>query len=319
MKRILVTGGAGYIGGTVSKLLLEAGFDVTILDDCSTGHADSVDPRATFIEGSILERNAVLSALNGVDTVMHFAAKSIVPESMREPNLYHHVNVDGTKLLLDCMKEISVRKIVYSSTAAVYGDPTSTPIREDARTIPTNPYGETKLKVDQMLTARCSSDGLAAISLRYFNVAGALKTSSGWHAERHDPETHLIPNILKATPTRPLKLFGTTWPTPDGTCIRDYIHVVDLSEAHIQAMSHLVTDSHQIINLGSGTGNSVREVIDTASRVLGRDVDVVEEGPREGDPAILVASIEKAENVLGWLPSRNLERIIEDSFASLQS
>ncbi len=314
MKRILVTGGAGYIGGTAVKMLLAAGFEVTILDDCSTGHEDSIDSRATFVLGSVLEKNAVLTALNGCDAVIHFAAKSLVGESVEKPDLYMHVNVDGTKLLLECMKELGVKKIVFSSTAATYGDPKEERLTENSPTHPTNPYGLSKLLVEKLLTSKAHEDGFAAISLRYFNVAGALKTHTSWHAERHNPETHLIPNVLKATPENPLKLFGTDWPTPDHTCIRDYIHVVDLIEAHIAALNNLETGTHQIINLGSGEGYSVKQVIDTAAEVTGRKIPMVEVERRAGDPAILVADISKAESQLGWRPTRNLTSMIEDTY-----
>lgn len=318
MKRVLVTGGAGYIGGTAVKMLLAAGYEVNVLDDCSTGHAETVDPRATFIQGSILDKNAVLTALNGCDAVIHFAAKSLVGESVEKPELYFHVNVDGSTNLLDCMKEAGIKRIVFSSTAATYGEPRQRPITEESVTDPTNPYGASKLKVDQLLTTRAISDGIAAISLRYFNVAGALKTSTGWHDERHNPETHLIPNLLKATKDVPLKIFGTDWPTPDKTCIRDYIHVVDLIEAHISALQHLESGKHHIINLGSGDGYSVRQVVDTATKVMGYQVPYVEEGRRPGDPAVLIASVDKAERILGWRPTRNLEAMISDAYAALR-
>jgi UDP-glucose 4-epimerase len=317
MTRVLVTGGAGYIGGTAVKMLLAAGFEVNVLDDCSTGHEDSVDPRATFILGSILDKNAVLTALNDCDAVMHFAAKSLVPESVEKPDLYMHVNVDGSTNLLDCMKELGVHKIVFSSTAATYGEPKEVPITEESLTEPTNPYGASKLKVDQLLTTRAATDGIAAISLRYFNVAGSLKTQTGWHAERHNPETHLIPNVLKATEERPLKVFGADWPTPDHTCVRDYIHVVDLIEAHISALHHLETGKHQIINLGSGDGYSVKQVIDTASAVVEKQIPFTEESRRAGDPAVLIASVDKAQSVLGWRPTRNLESMIRDAYESI--
>ncbi len=316
MSRILVTGGAGYIGSVATKMLLDANYEVTVLDDCSTGHADAVDSRASFIQGSILEKNAVLSALAGCESVMHFAGKSLVGESVENPNLYITTNVHGTATLLESMKESGIRKIVFSSSAATYGEPLSDLISEDAPTNPTNPYGQTKLDVDRLLADAASSDGIAAISLRYFNVAGALKTHDGWLGERHDPETHLIPNILKSNSGARLKIFGTDWPTPDGTCIRDYIHVVDLIEAHIAALKKVQSGSHQIINLGSGEGYSVRQVMNTASAVLGREVPYEEVGRRAGDPAILVASIAKAEEVLEWRPTRNLESIVSDAYQS---
>jgi UDP-glucose 4-epimerase len=211
-----------------------------------------------------------------------------------------------------------VKKIVFSSTAATYGEPREVPITETSITDPTNPYGASKLKVDNLLTARAASDGIAAISLRYFNVAGALQTADGWLAERHNPETHLIPNVLRADDSTPLKIFGTDWPTPDHTCVRDYIHVVDLIEAHIRALTALVEGQHEIINLGSGDGYSVRQVIDTASKVIGTTIPAIEVDRRAGDPAVLIASVEKAKSFLNWIPTRNMEAMINDAYQSLR-
>ncbi len=318
MKTILVTGGAGYIGGTATSLLLDAGYKVNVLDDCSTGHEDAVDPRAHFVRGSLLDASAISSALSGCDAVIHFGGKSLVGESVREPDLYMRVNVEGSRMLLDAMKENHVKQIVFSSSAATYGEPKEVPITESSPTSPTNPYGMSKLKVDQLLTQRASEDGIAAISLRYFNVAGALETLTGWLRERHNPETHLIPNVLNATQDNPLKIFGTDWPTPGGTCVRDYVHIVDLIQAHVSALDALVMGRHEIINLGSGDGYSVRNVIDTAGQIMGRDVPTVAVERRAGDPAVLIASIEKAKAVLNWTPSRNLQVMITDAYRSLR-
>ncbi|CAB4730735.1 unannotated protein [freshwater metagenome] len=313
--RVLVTGGAGYIGSTAAAILLERGFEVTVLDDCSTGHTDAVPSGAKFIQGSILDASVVGQALVGCDAVIHFAAKSLVGESVEKPELYYEVNVNGTKNLLAEMEKAGVKKLVFSSTAATYGEPESTPISESATTKPTNPYGETKLTVDQMITAE-SSKGLAAISLRYFNVAGAYKSKTGWLAERHNPETHLIPNLLRATEANPLKVFGNDWPTSDGTCIRDYIHVVDLIDAHILAIEKVATGKHSIINLGSGGGYSVTEVISAASKVIGKQIPIQITSRRAGDPAVLIAEITKAERELGWLPLRKIEDMVRDTWES---
>ena len=313
--RVLVTGGAGYIGSTAAAILLERGFEVTVLDDCSTGHTDAVPSGANFIQGSILDTSVVGQALVGCDAVIHFAAKSLVGESVEKPELYYEVNVNGTKNLLAEMEKLGVKKLVFSSTAATYGEPESTPISESATTKPTNPYGETKLTVDQMITAE-SSKGLAAISLRYFNVAGAYKSKTGWLAERHNPETHLIPNLLRATEANPLKVFGNDWPTSDGTCIRDYIHVVDLIDAHILAIEKVATGKHSIINLGSGGGYSVTEVISAASKVIGKQIPIQITSRRAGDPAVLIAEITKAERELGWLPLRKVEDMVRDTWES---
>ena len=319
MERVLVTGGAGYVGGTAVSMLLDKGYDVTVLDDLTMGHEDAVDPRATFIKGSILDAAVVRTALQGCSAVMHFAGKSLVGESVEKPDLYLHVNIDGTEILLNEMKAAGITRIVFSSSAATYGEPKRVPIMEDDVPDPTNPYGASKLGVDHLLTRFASESGLAAISLRYFNVAGAFNSSTGWLAERHDPETHLIPNVLRAVDSAPLKIFGTDWPTADGTCIRDYVHVVDLIDAHMRALVALKPATHGIVNLGSGGGYSVKEVIDTASKVVGRTIPAIECERRAGDPAVLIASIEKAAALLGWKPTLNLENMIADTQSAFDS
>ena len=319
MSRVLVTGGAGYIGGTTVALLLQRGFEVTVLDDCSTGHADSVPTGATFYQGSILDGEVVRKALAGCDAVIHFAAKSLVGESVEKPDLYRDNNIGGSQVLFDEMDGTGITRIVVSSSAATYGDSKVQPILETHKAHPTNPYGETKLAVDNLLTDLCAEENFAAISLRYFNVAGAMKVESGWLTERHNPETHLIPNVLKATADKPLKIFGTDWDTKDGTCIRDYVHVVDLADAHLRALDALKAGAHEIINLGSGGGYSVREVVTTSSKVVGYEIPAVEVDRRAGDPAVLIASIEKAKSMLGWEPTRDLESMISDAYQSLKA
>ncbi len=316
--RVLVTGGAGYIGSTASAILLENGFEVTVLDDCSTGHAELVAPGAKFVKGSLLEKSDVVTALEGCEAVMHFGAKSLVGESVLKPEIYWNTNVNGTRILLEAMREKSIKKIVFSSTAATYGEPKRTPITEEDETKPTNPYGSSKLAVDYMLTSEAIAYGLAAISLRYFNVAGAYKSKSGWLTENHNPETHLIPNTLRATDANPLKIFGNDWPTADGTCIRDYVHVTDLIEAHISALKNVETGKHSIINLGSGGGYSVNEVVAAAEKAVGRAIPAQVTDRRPGDPAVLIADISKAEKVLGWKPTRNLEVMVQDAWESFQ-
>jgi len=313
MARILVTGGAGYIGSTAASILIDRGHDVIVFDDLSTGHADSIDPRAEFFEGSLLDPDALRRALVGVSAVVHFAGKSLVGESVEKPDLYHHVNVDGTRNLIDAMKLFAIDRMVFSSSAATYGSPSTSPITEDIQGSPTNPYGQSKLDIDQMISAA----NLSAISLRYFNVAGAHLSPSGWLAERHDPETHLIPNVIKATADNPLKIFGTDWQTPDGTCVRDYVHVVDLIDAHIKALNNLRHGKHEIINLGSGSGYSVKEVIASARRVLDRDIPAVSAPRRAGDPATLVACIERAKSILDWQPTKSLDQMISDTQVAL--
>lgn len=312
--RILVTGGAGYIGATAVALLLEAGYDVTVLDDLSTGHSDSLPQEVKFVNGSLLNESDLDKALEGCDAVMHFAAKSLVGESVEKPELYEKVNVGGSKALIAKMKAHGINKIVLSSTAATYGEPKRVPISENDEPAPKNPYGATKLEIDRMISA----SGFSAISLRYFNVAGALKSKHGWLAERHNPETHLIPNILRATDAAPVKIFGTDWPTNDGTCIRDYIHVVDLIDAHIKALENLPADKHEIINLGSGDGYSVKEVIAAAEKAVGKAIPAIASERRAGDPAVLIADITKAKNLLKWQPTRGIQEMVTDTWNSMQ-
>ncbi len=312
--RILVTGGAGYIGATAVAMLLDAGYQVTVLDDLSTGHEDCVPAEAKFVKGSLLSDADLEHALDGCDAVMHFAAKSLVGESVEKPDLYQQVNVGGSKALFEKMKAKGINKIVLSSTAATYGEPKRIPISESDEPAPKNPYGATKLEIDRMVAVA----GFSAISLRYFNVAGALKSKSGWLAERHNPETHLIPNILKATEAAPVKIFGTDWPTEDGTCIRDYIHVVDLIEAHIKALENLPTGKHEIINLGSGDGYSVKQVIAAAEKALGHKIPAIASQRRAGDPAILIADISKAKSYLNWQPTNGIDQMVLDTWNSIK-
>ena len=312
--RILVTGGAGYIGATAVAMLLDAGYQVTVLDDLSTGHEDCVPAEAKFVKGSLLSDADLEHALDGCNAVMHFAAKSLVGESVEKPDLYQQVNVGGSKALFEKMKAKGINKIVLSSTAATYGEPKRIPISESDEPAPKNPYGATKLEIDRMVAVA----GFSAISLRYFNVAGALKSNSGWLAERHNPETHLIPNILKATESAPVKIFGTDWPTEDGTCIRDYIHVVDLIEAHIKALENLPTGKHEIINLGSGDGYSVKQVIAAAEKALGHKIPAIASQRRAGDPAILIADISKAKSYLNWQPTNGIDQMVLDTWNSIK-
>lgn len=315
--RVLVTGGTGYIGSTAVEILLQQGFEISILDDCSTGHADTAPAGVRFIQGSLLNPSEVADALTGCDAVMHFAGKSLVGESVEKPDLYHSVNVDGSRILLDQMRKQSITKIVFSSSAATYGEPKVVPILESSETNPTNPYGATKLAIDQMITDEAARHKISAASLRYFNVAGALKADRGWLAERHNPETHLIPNVLRSTPESPVKIFGSDWPTEDGTCIRDYVHVVDLIDAHIKALNSLGAPGHEIYNLGSGSGYSVREVVKAASDAIGHSIAFVDSPRRAGDPAVLIADISKAKRMLGWSPTRNMDTMVADTLHSM--
>jgi UDP-glucose 4-epimerase len=315
--RVLVTGGTGYIGSTAVEILLSQGYEISILDDCSMGHADTVPAGVRFVQGTLLNPAEVADALTGCDAVMHFAGKSLVGESVEKPDLYQSVNVDGTRILLDEMRKQSITKIVFSSSAATYGEPKEVPILETSETNPTNPYGATKLAIDHMITAEAKQHGISAASLRYFNVAGALKADRGWLAERHNPETHLIPNVLRSTQENPVKIFGTDWPTADGTCIRDYVHVIDLIDAHIKALKSLSAPGHEIYNLGSGSGYSVREVVSAASAAVGHQIPFVDSPRRAGDPAVLIADISKAKRDLNWAPTRDMTAMVADTLNSM--
>jgi UDP-glucose 4-epimerase len=311
--RLLVTGGAGYVGSVVAAQLVEAGHEVTVLDDLSTGHEDAVPEGARFVRAGIHEAGR---ALAGVDAVLHFAAKSLVGESVRQPGLYWANNLGGTLALLDAMRDAGVGSIVFSSTAATYGEPERSPIEEDDPTRPTNPYGASKLAVDTALSAYAGLRGLGAVSLRYFNVAGA----QGRFRERHAVETHLIPNVLKvATGEREsVSVFGTDYPTPDGTCVRDYVHVSDLARAHLLALGAITPGEHRIYNLGNGTGFSVQEVISVCREVTGHEIPAVVGERRPGDPAVLVASSARIQRELGWKPERaSLRDIVSDAWGAL--
>jgi UDP-glucose 4-epimerase len=309
--RTLVVGGAGYIGSVVTRSLLAKGHEVVVLDDCSTGHADAVPENVELIRADITAASQVLAG-NGFDAVLHFAAKSLVGESVTNPSLYWRTNVTGTRALLDAITEHHVPTLVFSSTAATYGEPEIVPITEDAPARPTNTYGATKLAVDMMITGQCAATDLAAVSLRYFNVAGAAYGVG----ERHRTETHLIPIALDAVAGRrpPLSIYGDDWPTPDGTPIRDYVHVEDLARAHVLALTAAQPGEHLICNLGNGNGFSVREVLATIERVTGRQVPVTVGPRRAGDPTRLVASADRAATKLGWTPQHSLERMISDAW-----
>ncbi len=314
--QLLVTGGAGYIGGSVAQLLLDQGHGVTIYDNLCHARRSAVPSAAGFIEGDIADRSQLerIFREKKIEAVLHFAALIEAGESMQKPELYFRNNTASTLGLLEAVIAAGVKKLVFSSTAAVYGEPESTPICEDAALCPTNPYGESKLLVEQMLTWLHRVHGLRYASLRYFNVAGALEG----RGEAHEPESHLIPLILDvALGRRPsIKIFGTDYPTPDGTCIRDYIHVRDLAEAHLLALGALEKESRLIYNLGNGRGFSVREVVESARRVTGHAIPVIEEPRRPGDPAVLVASSEKMIRERGWKPKfPDLDAIMSSAWA----
>lgn len=312
---ILVTGGAGYIGGTVSRLLLAAGHEVTIYDNLCHSRLDALPSGGRFVQGDLADRALIEATLkeNRFDAVMHFAALIEAGESMKVPEIYFRNNTMATLTLLEAMIATGHDRLVFSSTAACYGEPESTPITEEARLQPTNAYGESKLLVEQMLTWFNRIHGFRYASLRYFNVAGAIEG----YGEAHEPESHLIPLILDVALGRraSIKVFGQDYPTKDGTCIRDYIHVSDLADAHFLALAGLERSSRLIYNLGSGHGFTVREVIESARRVTRRPIPVEECERRPGDPAVLVASSEKIKSDLGWKPRYpDLDQIIASAW-----
>jgi UDP-glucose 4-epimerase len=311
--RTLVTGGAGYVGSVVAQQLVAAGHEVVVVDDLSRGHAGALHPRAEHVRASLLDGAALERALAGVEAVLHFAALALVAESVEHPERYWNTNVTGTHNLLAAMRSNGVGKLVFSSTCATYGEPEKVPISEDEPTAPVNAYGASKLAVDLMLRDECRAHGLAAASLRYFNVAGA----SGALGEDHEPETHLIPLVLQAAAgaREHISVYGTDYPTRDGTAVRDYIHVEDLGEAHLLALDALRPGTHRVINLGTGDGYTVREVIEAARRVTGRAIPISEEGRRAGDPPELVAANARAREELGWAPRRGLDEMIADAWA----
>ena len=311
--RLLVTGGAGYIGSVVADHLLEGGHEVVVLDSLLRGHRAAVPDGARFVQVDLLDEAATRAALQeGFDGVLHFAALALVAESVEHPERYYRGNVLGTLNLLDAMRDAGIDNLVFSSTCATYGEPDVVPMTEDLPTDPVNAYGSSKLAADRMIADECRAHGLGGTSLRYFNVAGAR----GRFGEDHEPETHLIPLVLRAAAgiTEHVKIFGTDYATADGTAVRDYIHVDDLAVAHVLALEHNVGGEHRIFNLGTGHGYSVREVIETARRVTGREIAAVEEPRRPGDPPALVASAERARAELGWEPRKGLEDMIADAW-----
>ncbi len=318
MEYVLVTGGAGYIGSHTVRRLVGAGYSVLVVDDLSSGRGEAVR-NASFEKGYIGDA-ARLEEVFGrykVSAVMHFAGNIVVSESSTDPLKYYGNNVSGTITLLSAMQKFGVDKMIFSSSAAVYGSPDKTPIEESTAVKPVNPYGRTKAMIETILADCDSAHGLKYVSLRYFNAAGA--DPSGELGEHHNPETHLIPLILKAVfENRPVSVFGNDYPTPDGTCVRDYVHVNDIADAHILALKYLADGGESnVFNLGGGTGYSVKEVIKAAEKVVGKKIEVKFEDWRPGDPPVLVASYAKAKRMLGWEPKyRNIEEIIQTAYRS---
>ncbi|MGF0319529.1 UDP-glucose 4-epimerase GalE [Nocardia fluminea] len=316
--KLLVTGGAGYVGGGCAAVLLEEGHEVVVVDDLSTGNADGVPAGARFVEGDIAVAAPDLLRAESFDGVLHFAAQSLVGESVEKPEKYWHGNVVKTLTLLEAIRETATPRLVFSSTAAVYGEPEQVPITEASPTRPTNPYGASKLAIDHAITSYAAAHDLAATSLRYFNVAGAYAGLG----ENRVVETHLIPLVLQVAlgHRKAISVYGTDWPTPDGTCVRDYIHIRDLAQAHLLALSSSQPGTHRVCNLGSGTGFSVREVISACERVTGLPIETIDAPRRAGDPAVLIASSDRAVAELGWRPEHNdLDEIVSDAWDFLRS
>jgi UDP-glucose 4-epimerase len=317
--KLLVTGGAGYIGSIVAGRLIAAGHEVVVFDNLKQGHCAAVPAEAELVVADLLDEDAVKDVVaRGIDGVLHFAALALVGESVAHPERYYRTNVGGTLNLLDAMRLAGVSRLVFSSTCAVYGQPDEVPIQETAPPNPSNSYGASKLAVDRMIGDFCRAHGLGGVSLRYFNVAGA----SNGRGEHHDPETHLIPNVLKAAAglSEFVEVFGTDYPTPDGTAIRDYIHIEDLATAHMLALDRVRPSEHRIFNLGNGNGFSVREVIAAAREVTGLEI-AVREGPRRpGDPPMLVAASERVRAELGWEPRKpELSEMVGDAWRFAQA
>ncbi len=315
--KLLVVGGAGFVGSTSVEQFVAAGHEVVVYDNLSSGHRSAVPDGARLVVGDISDRGRLGELLaDGVDAVLHCAARSLVGESMTDPGLYYRVNVAGGVELLEAMKESGVTRLVYSSTAAVYGEPRRVPIAEADRTEPINPYGATKLAFEGAMRWFCAAHDFRAISLRYFNVAGATERNG----EDHDPETHLLPIVLRvaAGEATHVQIYGQDYPTPDGTCIRDFIHVRDLAQAHLLALDATGEGdaSLEVYNLGSAAGFSVREVVEAARRVTGRAIPARPVKRRIGDPPVLVASSRRARRELGWQPKHSsLEQMLADAWA----
>jgi len=321
-QRVLITGGAGFIGSVLTAYLIDNGYEVVVVDDLSTGHSDAIDSRATFIQVSIHKKSAIVEALKGVETVIHCAAKSLVEESVANPELYDQVNSAGTSVLLEAMAEAKVFNIIFSSTAAVYGDAKIQPIAENTVINTVNPYGESKVKAENLISEFCAT-GLSAITFRYFNVAGSYQSQSGQRfVEDHKNETHLIPKIMKSYLKDPdqfkVEIYGDNWPTADGSCVRDYLHVEDLAHAHLLALTDLEKGANKVFNLGSGVGYSVLEVITEIEKVIGVRLERIIAKPRAGDPAVLLAAIDKAKDELGWVPGASLSQIVLDSWLGVK-
>ena len=317
LRRVLVTGGAGYIGSVVVDQLLERGLHVVILDDLSRGHRAAIARGAAFVQGGVGDRELVTAVLTRerIDAIVHLAAYALVAESVAQPLMYVTNNVTAARVLLEAAVRAGVRRFVFSSSCAVYGHPATVPITEDTPQAPVNPYGETKRDFERVLADVAPSAGLEVVSLRYFNASGA----TALRGEHHEPETHLIPNVLAAAlgthPAGAVDVFGTDYPTPDGSAVRDYVHVTDIADAHVRALDVRVKGEPVAVNLGTGAGHSVRQVIDAARRVTGKTIPLREQPRRPGDPPVLVAAVRRAAELLEWRATHSsLENILDSAW-----
>lgn len=311
--KVFITGGAGYIGSITSHLLIERGFEVVIFDDLSTGNINSIPKDSKFVHGDILDYNAIVNAMHGCDAIMHFAGRALVAESFAKSSEYISINGDGSNNLFEAAVESGIEKIVVASSCAVYGDRYLTPISESEIENPINPYGASKLRMDNFLTQKIMEyPNIGGISLRFFNVAGALKVGNLWIGENHDPETHVIPNIMRADLKSPFQLFGIDYATTDGTSIRDYVHVVDIAKAHILAINKISVGRHELINLGTSTGYSLMQLIKIFNTIFETNLPFEIRERRTGDPDFLVASNSKARTLLDWHPKFGIERMMLD-------
>jgi UDP-glucose 4-epimerase len=313
---VLVTGGAGYIGSHTVRKLIEKGYEVVILDNLSRGHIESIPKNVHFENVDLLDEISLVKAIKkySIEAVIHFAAFAYVGESVENPGLYYKNNVVGSFNLIKVVNDTDIKKFVFSSTCSIYGNPENIPISENEKSNPINPYAKTKLIIENILDDFDTSYGLKYVALRYFNAAG--DSDNGEIGESHNPEPHLIPLVLYTALGKRdnIKIYGDDYPTKDGTCIRDYIHVNDLADAHIKALEYLKNENSTVINLGTGDGYSVKEIVDAARRITSKDIKSEIVGRRAGDPAILIADNEKAKKVLGWKPEYNLDRILETAW-----
>ena len=316
--KVLVTGGAGYIGSVLVDRLITGGHQVNVIDDLSNGYLENIHKDAKFFQGSILDTDLLNKALDQREVVLHLGAKIRVEEGESKPELYKQVNIEGTLNLLKLCKEKGISKFVFASTAAVYGNPADFPVTESSKEVPVNVYGQTKLEIDKYLAKNAVDQGISAISFRFFNVGGALKNAEGkWLKIKHEGATHLIPSILRSSEEEPLSIFGNDWPTSDGTPVRDFVHVLDLADALVKSLTHLDMPGHKIINLGTATGSTVLEVVKAAEVALGRKINFKFDDKRAGDSYALVTSNKIAKEILGWQPIKSLANILEDANAEL--